>query len=60
MEQLIILQNMLDRAKKYNLEMECLVSLINNIADDKLDLAQECEHTLCEWGYLTQLINKER
>jgi hypothetical protein len=52
MEQMIILQTMLDKAKKYNLEMECLVSLINEITDKSLSLQQlsnACEHALCEW-----------
>lgn len=49
MEQAEIIQDMLETAKVHNLEIEVLISLINNIADDDLDLAQECEHALLEW-----------
>ncbi len=54
MEQMIILQTMLDRANygKHNLGMECLVSVINKVTDNKLtlvELADACEHALCEW-----------
>lgn len=52
MEQMIILQTMLDKAKVHNLEMECLVLLINKITDNKLslrELSDNCEQALCEW-----------
>lgn len=52
MEQMTILQTMLDKAKEHNLEMECLVSLINEITDESFSLRQltnACEHALCEW-----------
>ena len=50
MEQMAILQNMLDRAKPHNLEMECLVSLINGLVGvtDK-ELEDACEQALCGW-----------
>lgn len=45
---------MLDRAKSdnYDLGMECLVSMINSINDNKLTLKQlsdACDAALCEW-----------
>ena len=43
------LQSMMDAAGKHSLQMECLMSLINNIADDDLDLEQECAKALSEW-----------
>jgi len=51
MEHLETLQNMLNKASSgsVNLEIEVLISLINNIADDDLDLAKECENALNEW-----------
>ena len=49
MEQAEIIQDMLDTAKGSGLEIEVLISLINNISDDDLDLAQECDHALLEW-----------
>ena len=50
MEQMEIIQNMLDQAKKHNLEMECIVSLINGLigVTDK-ELEQACENALGEW-----------
>ena len=50
MEQAEIIQNMLDEAKDHNLEMECIISMINNlivITDDELKLA--CEDALNDW-----------
>ena len=50
MEQAIILQAMLDKAKEHNLEMECLISLINDligVTDEELQ--QACENALCSW-----------
>ena len=52
MEQLIILQTMLDKAKEHNLEMECLVALITEITDKSFSLrhlSNACEVALCEW-----------
>ena len=54
MEQMIILDTMLQRAKNNtsDLQMEVLVSLINNITDDSFslsDLSSACENALCEW-----------
>ena len=50
MEQMAILQEMLDKAKEHNLEMECLLSLINGLVgltDDELQ--QACSVALAEW-----------
>jgi len=52
MEQMIILQTMLDKAKEYGLEVECLITLIDEITDKSFtlrDLSDACEHALCEW-----------
>jgi len=52
MEQAEIIQAMLDDAKKHSLEMECLISLINNVTDGKLsdeDLSQACQEALLDW-----------
>ena len=52
MEQAIIIQTMLDKAKAHNMEMECLLSLVNEITDKSFtlrDLSNACEHALCEW-----------
>jgi len=54
MEQMIILQTMLDNAKNrtIDLQMECLVSLINEITDDSFtlrNLSDACEVALNEW-----------
>jgi len=50
MEQMVIIQNMLDQAKKHSLEMECIVSMINHLigVTDK-ELEQACESALGEW-----------
>lgn len=52
MEQMEIIQNMLNKAKEHNLEMECLVSLINGVTPafftDK-DLQESCENALLDW-----------
>jgi len=50
MNQLMILQAMLDKAKVHNLEMECLISLITGLTDvtDEV-LEQACEMALCAW-----------
>ena len=52
MEQAEILQAMLDDAKVHSLEIECLLSLVNNITNGKLtdeDLSQACEEALLDW-----------
>jgi hypothetical protein len=54
MEQMIIIQTMLDRANTgdYDLGMECVVSLINEITDNKLTLSQladACAVAMNEW-----------
>ena len=50
MEQMVIIQNMLDQAKKYNLEMECIISMISHIANvSDEELSQACENALGEW-----------
>lgn len=54
MEQMIIIQTMLDRAKSedYDLGMECLVSMINDITGNKLTLRQlsdACDSALANW-----------
>tara|TARA_R110000850_G_C9586085_1_gene426853 strand:+ start:301 stop:471 length:171 start_codon:yes stop_codon:yes gene_type:complete len=54
MEQMIIIQAMLDNAKTehYDLSMECLVSMINDITDNKLTLNQlsnACDAALTDW-----------
>jgi hypothetical protein len=50
MEQMQIIQNMLDAAKKHNLEMECIISMINDligVTDE--ELKQACANALNEW-----------
>ena len=50
MEDMAILQDMIDRAKPHNLEMECLLSLINNLVGvTSKELEDEYEQALCEW-----------
>jgi len=52
MEQMIILQTMLDKAKEHNLEMECIISLINEITGNSFSLRQlsnACDVALSEW-----------
>ena len=50
MEQMQIIQNMLNTAKKHNLEMECLVSMINDlIGVTDGELIQACNNALAEW-----------
>ena len=50
MEQMKIIQSMLDKAKKHNLEMECIVTMINSligVTDEELENA--CNDALNEW-----------
>ena len=51
MEQMAILDGMLKEAKKHNLEMECLISMLNllldSVTDDELQTA--CNGALYEW-----------
>ena len=47
-----IIQEMLDQAKKHNLEMECLITMVraiayNKLTDNRLDMA--CQRALVEW-----------
>ncbi len=52
MEQAEIIQGMLNSAKHHDLEMECIISLINNLTDGKLsddDLSLACEEALLDW-----------
>lgn len=50
MDKFVILQAMLDKAGDYDLKMEVLVSLINDISNLSGDQLQDaCERALIEW-----------
>ena len=50
MEEMAIIQDMLDRAKPHNLEMECIVTLIRSLVGvTNEELEQACESALSDW-----------
>lgn len=51
MEHIEIIQKLLDSAKPHNLELECLVTMVDFLAPfaNEDDLKKACDEAFCQW-----------